>query len=39
MALMTEKRIRHLPVVDDGNVIGIISLAPRSRTSSPRSGS
>ena len=26
MALMTEKRIRHLPIVDDGNVTGMISI-------------
>jgi CBS domain-containing protein len=26
MALMTEKRIRHLPVVEQGKVIGIISI-------------
>lgn len=26
MALMTEKRIRHLPVLDDGQVIGVISI-------------
>jgi len=26
MALMTEKRIRHLPVMDGGKVIGIISI-------------
>jgi len=26
MALMTEKRIRHLPVMEDGKVIGIISI-------------
>ena len=26
MALMTEKRIRHLPVVDGGQVLGIISI-------------
>ncbi|PCH61233.1 MAG: histidine kinase [SAR86 cluster bacterium] len=26
LALMTEKRIRHLPVVDNGHVIGIISI-------------
>ena len=26
MALMTEKRIRHLPVVQDGQVIGILSI-------------
>ncbi len=26
MKLMTEKRIRHLPVVDDGGLIGVISI-------------
>jgi CBS domain-containing protein len=26
MALMTEKRIRHLPVMEGGKVIGIISI-------------
>jgi CBS domain-containing protein len=26
MALMTEKSIRHLPVVDDGRVIGMVSI-------------
>ena len=26
MTLMTEKRIRHLPIVEDGKVIGIISI-------------
>jgi CBS domain-containing protein len=26
MALMTEKRIRHLPVVEEGKVVGIISI-------------
>ncbi len=26
MALMTDKRVRHLPVIDNGNVIGIISI-------------
>jgi CBS domain-containing protein len=26
MALMTEKRIRHLPVVEDGRLIGVISI-------------
>jgi CBS domain-containing protein len=26
MALMTEKRIRHLPVVQDGTVVGILSI-------------
>ena len=26
MMLMTEKRIRHLPVVDDGRIVGLISI-------------
>ncbi len=26
MALMTEKRLRHLPVLDDGKLIGIVSI-------------
>jgi len=26
MAMMTDRRIRHLPVVDDGNVVGIVSI-------------
>jgi CBS domain-containing protein len=26
MALMTEKQIRHLPVVDDGRVVGMVSI-------------
>jgi CBS domain-containing protein len=26
MALMTEKRVRHLPVIDDGKVVGLISI-------------
>jgi CBS domain-containing protein len=26
MALMTEKRIRHLPVVEDGKVVGMVSI-------------
>ena len=26
MALMTENRLRHLPVMDDGTLIGIISI-------------
>jgi CBS domain-containing protein len=26
MQLMTEKRIRHLPVVDDGRMVGVISI-------------
>ncbi len=26
MRLMTEKRIRHLPVVDDGKIVGVVSI-------------
>ena len=26
MALMTERRLRHLPVMDDGRLIGLISI-------------
>ena len=26
MALMTDKRIRHLPVIDDGRLIGVVSI-------------
>jgi CBS domain-containing protein len=26
MALMTDKRLRHLPVLDDGKLIGLISI-------------
>ncbi len=26
MALMTEKSIRHLPVLDDGNLLGVVSI-------------
>jgi CBS domain-containing protein len=26
MAVMTNRRVRHLPVIDDGQVIGIISI-------------
>ena len=32
MALMTEKRIRHLPVIEDGKVLGIISLGDVVKT-------
>ncbi len=26
MALMTEKRFRHLPVLDDGKLVGVLSM-------------
>jgi CBS domain-containing protein len=26
MALMTEKRVRHLPVIDNGKLIGLVSI-------------
>lgn len=26
MALMTDKRVRHLPVIDDGHLIGVVSI-------------
>jgi len=26
MALMTEKRIRHLPVIENGSLVGIVSI-------------
>ena len=26
MALMTDKRVRHLPVLDDGRIVGIVSI-------------
>jgi signal-transduction protein with cAMP-binding, CBS, and nucleotidyltransferase domain len=26
MAMMTDRRIRHLPVVDDGAVVGVVSI-------------
>lgn len=32
MALMTEKRIRHLPVIDQGRVLGIISIGDLVKT-------
>ena len=32
MSLMTEKRIRHLPVIDQGRVLGIISIGDLVKT-------
>jgi CBS domain-containing protein len=32
MAMMTEKHIRHLPVLEDGELIGIVSLGDLVRT-------
>jgi CBS domain-containing protein len=32
MALMTEKRIRHLPVIEQGRLIGVISIGDVVRT-------
>ena len=32
MALMTEKRVRHLPVVENGHVLGIISIGDLVKT-------
>ena len=32
MALMTDKRLRHLPVVENGNVLGIISIGDLVKT-------
>jgi CBS domain-containing protein len=34
MALMTDRRIRHVPVVSDGNVVGMISIGDLVRLQS-----
>lgn len=36
MALMTDRRIRHLPVTDDGEVIGIVSIGDLVKFKSKR---
>ncbi len=35
IALITEKRIRHLPVLENDQILGIISIGDLSRASSP----
>ena len=30
MAIMTVERVRHLPVMDDGNLVGLISIGDLS---------
>jgi CBS domain-containing protein len=32
MRLMTDRRIRHLPVVDDGKVVGMLSIGDLVRS-------
>jgi len=32
MALMTNKRIRHLPVLDDGKLVGMLSIGDLIRS-------
>lgn len=32
LSIMTEKRIRHLPVMDDGKVVGVVSLGDLVKT-------
>src|SRR5713226_1496439 len=36
MALMTDRRIRHVPVVDDGEVVGIVSIGDLVKFKSKR---
>jgi len=39
MTIVTERRIRHLPVLDSGRLIGIISIGDLVKTTSPSSSS
>jgi CBS domain-containing protein len=32
MAIMTERRVRHLPVVKDGQLVGLISIGDAVKT-------
>lgn len=32
MALMTDKRVRHLPVVENGNILGVVSIGDLVKT-------
>ncbi len=32
MALMTDKRVRHLPVIENGNLLGIVSIGDLVKT-------
>jgi CBS domain-containing protein len=34
MAIMSAKRVRHLPVINDGELLGIVSIGISSRASS-----
>ncbi len=36
MALMTERRIRHLPVVEDGTIVGLVSIGDLVKFTSKR---
>ena len=36
MALMTDRRIRHLPVVEDGEIVGLVSIGDLVKFKSDR---